>query len=48
MAVSIQNLNFQVPADMITLDTSALGQVDVKTVQEKMEEKKKQLVINHL
>ena len=26
---------------MITLDTGALGQVDVKTLEEKMEEKKK-------
>ena len=30
---------------MITLDTSALGQMDTKTLQEKMEEKKKLMVI---
>ena len=32
---------FQVPPELITLDTWALGQVDVKTLEEKMEEKKK-------
>ena len=33
----------QVQPDMISLDTAALGQLDVKTVQEKMEEKRKQM-----
>ena len=32
---------FQVQPEMITLDTGALGQVDVKTLEEKMEEKRK-------
>ena len=35
---------FQVQPEMITLDTGALGQVDVKTLEEKMEEKKKLMV----
>ena len=36
-----ENSAFQVQPEMITLDTGALGQVDVKTLEEKMEEKKK-------
>ena len=33
---------------MITLDVAALGQIDTKTLQEKMEEKKKLMVICQL
>ena len=39
-----ENSSFQVQPEMITLDTGALGQVDVKTLEEKMEEKKKLMV----
>ena len=34
----------KIPADMINIDTGIIGRVDEKTLEEKMEERRKNLV----
>jgi hypothetical protein len=36
--------NFQIQPELLSTDPAAIGKVNVKTLQEKMEEKAKQLV----